>query len=230
MEPFSGNTMIFQSTLPVWGATDGTLQDICTRGISIHAPRVGSDFPVCPRKSRRGYFNPRSPCGERHQPPGNGRLCHSISIHAPRVGSDVNVPKRSQASDISIHAPRVGSDGHYRPRPDQGGISIHAPRVGSDPVQYPNISPHSISIHAPRVGSDWRYSQLPSVRRYFNPRSPCGERLSSKVTKTYAKDFNPRSPCGERRQNPGETYLRHRISIHAPRVGSDRPGDTHFST
>ena len=35
-------------------------------------------------------------------------------------------------------------------------------------------------------------------------------------------NFNPRSPCGERRQLFGNFVLQHNISIHAPRVGSDR--------
>jgi len=55
----------FQSTLPVWGATKAgtiTIEDV---PISIHAPRVGSDFAVLQRASLSLDFNPRSPCGER---------------------------------------------------------------------------------------------------------------------------------------------------------------------
>ena len=56
----------FQSTLPVWGATKRE-QGIHSRpGISIHAPRVGSDDSVPDRPPRGKHFNPRSPCGERH--------------------------------------------------------------------------------------------------------------------------------------------------------------------
>ena len=33
--------------------------------------------------------------------------------------------------------------------------------------------------------------------------------------------FNPRSPYGERRRGPGMDQRHHRISIHAPRMGSD---------
>ena len=58
-------TVVFQSTLPVWGATDVLAQRVEPRVISIHAPRVGSDL--------------------RHMP---GGACRDISIHAPRVGSD----------------------------------------------------------------------------------------------------------------------------------------------
>ncbi len=37
--------------------------------------------------------------------------------------------------------------------------------------------------------------------------------------------FNPRSPCGERRLAAQLGALLLEISIHAPRVGSDRAGD-----
>ena len=57
----------------------------------------------------------------------------------------------------------------------------------------------SISIHAPRVGSDWKKNWIITVSRYFNPRSPCGERPYA----TY------------------NAYKNRIISIHAPRVGSD---------
>ena len=60
------DTLEFHSTLPAWGAT-GTLE---TYGgklvISIHAPRMGSDFDM-QRENPTGYanFNPRFPHGER---------------------------------------------------------------------------------------------------------------------------------------------------------------------
>ena len=40
-------------------------------------------------------------------------------------------------------------------------------------------------------------------------------------------DFNPRSPCGERRSGDGAFDCAVQISIHAPRVGSDRSGLFH---
>ena len=60
---------------------------------------------------------------------------------------------------------------------DDGFISIHAPRVGSDKsLRYCLASPR-ISIHAPRVGSDRHSGRSVRCQAYFNPRSPCGERL-----------------------------------------------------
>ena len=94
----------FQSTLPVWGATRSAACRWCGRSISIHAPRVGSDWPAIHLGGAQGYFNPRSPCGER---PSFANLFHallSISIHAPRVGSD-------QAANQDIGCPN-----HFNPR------------------------------------------------------------------------------------------------------------------
>ena len=62
--------VVFQSTLPVKGATqDGSIYDEYNP-ISIHAPREGSDYPKL--KSDANY---------------------KISIHAPREGSDVSLLK-----------------------------------------------------------------------------------------------------------------------------------------
>ena len=83
------------------------------------------------------------------------------------------------------------------------------------------IALRDISIHAPRVGSDPGHDSRPVYIFCFNPRSPCGERLSipiwflwmipfqstlpvwgattpSSVQTVNIVGFNPRSPCGER--------------------------------
>ena len=100
-----------------------------------------------------------------------------------------------------------------------------------------------ISIHAPRTGSDPRRRGTRNQRRYFNPRSPHGERRFTARRWTCRQYFNPRSPHGERLRSAftvaslvifqstlparGATRKYHRcrpsvaISIHAPRTGSD---------
>ena len=60
-----GIRLLFQSTLPVWGATRHACACSHVRRISIHAPRVGSDQPCGALAARISHFNPRSPCGER---------------------------------------------------------------------------------------------------------------------------------------------------------------------
>ena len=65
---------LFQSTLPVWGATCDELEEIAKKGISIHAPRMGSDRSKRQNDAPSGNFNPRSPYGERHVYRENGVL------------------------------------------------------------------------------------------------------------------------------------------------------------
>ena len=80
----------FQSTPPVWGATGSAADHLRQLVISIHAPRVGGDGGLHHEKDQLEHFNPRPPCGGRHD--GLHRLDEfkQISIHAPRVGGDDN--------------------------------------------------------------------------------------------------------------------------------------------
>ena len=55
----------FQSTLPARGATTYRRRSVLPLGVSIHAPRAGSDSPTYRLLSDAWRFNPRSPRGER---------------------------------------------------------------------------------------------------------------------------------------------------------------------
>ena len=80
---------VFQSTLPARGATGRVLEADALTIISIHAPRTGSDRFIPMRVACGGYFNPRSPHGERPQALTVCMILPKISIHAPRTGSDL---------------------------------------------------------------------------------------------------------------------------------------------
>ena len=80
--------MIFQSTLPIRGATDRGVLAGLLLGISIHAPHTGSDDFFIFVKEVFLYFNPRSPYGERRVPDTWSNFDIVISIHAPHTGSD----------------------------------------------------------------------------------------------------------------------------------------------
>ena len=191
-------------------------------------------------------FNPRSPHGERRESACE-RLCSwQISIHAPRTGSDKKKGFKRCRLDISIHAPRTGSDlatlpfpfsiSHFNPRSPHGERRQHYDRTryhllfqstlparGATAFQAFSCIHAWISIHAPRTGSDCHTSPLQFRIVYFNPRSPHGERLCGAHGGHHADGyFNPRSPHGERQQSALGSPENKRISIHAPRTGSDR--------
>ena len=125
--------LVFQSTLPVWGATRNGRPVGQITLISIHAPRVGSD----------GAYGWKS-------------LCRTISIHAPRVGSDLSALSwQLRAASISIHAPRVGSDqASLSKSPTPSTFQSTLPVWGATFYPSPIHQAIFISIHAPRVGSD----------------------------------------------------------------------------
>ena len=151
------DTSVFQSTHPVWGATQGPAGQQGPKGISIHAPRVGCDLP---RTSLMWRMS-------------------SISIHAPRVGCDAGLPTQPVAGHkISIHAPRVGCDYANIGVMSRGKIfqSTH-PVWGATAQKWERRSTAlRISIHAPRVGCDVWVSATQVTTENFNPRTPCGVR------------------------------------------------------
>ena len=73
-------------------------------------------------------------------------------------------------------------------------ISIHAPRVGSDAGGEAAKLQRHISIHAPRVGSDISKIRRAKSTSYFNPRSPCGERLLRAAAEAVRKLFQSTLP------------------------------------
>ena len=80
--------VLFQSTLPVWGAT--------------------SSFAVMPKLP--GSFNPRSPCGERQHVLGPMSIPLMFQSTLPVWGATTVLALSSGTGGVSIHAPRVGSD------------------------------------------------------------------------------------------------------------------------
>ena len=193
----------FQPTLPARGATPSSSIWAMPFVFQPTLPARGATGRLSKSRTRSGNFNPRSPHGERLGRFRSRLSSGEISTHAPRTGSDVSL--RSDAptgADISTHAPRTGSDAPAWQRPPRWPpISTHAPRTGSDRL---------------------RRDAFPSGR-YFNPRSPHGERRTTAArscggctfqptlpargaTAAHAEglhrraDFNPRSPHGERRE------------------------------
>ena len=102
----------FQPTRPVRGAT----------GVA-----EGND------KTDEEYFNPRAPCGARHNLPDDRYSNKEISTHAPRAGRDRALRELRER------------DGRFQPtRPVRGATGVN---VNGSLIM-------SISTHAPRAGRD----------------------------------------------------------------------------
>ena len=145
-------------------------------------------------------FNPRSPHGERPAFPARRCSFLSISIHAPRTGSDRAASSACHSDKISIHAPRTGSDGKATDMTCPTlSFQSTLPARGATRTATHKRRRERFQSTLPARGATFCWSRSRLAGRHFNPRSPHGERLK-------ADDF---------------PALVVRISIHAPRTGSD---------
>ena len=211
----------FQSTRPVWGATEAI-------------PNMITQLP---------NFNPRAPCGARRAGSKTGDII-GISIHAPRVGRDRSCAARICEMSISIHAPRVGRDvatnamwivyeSFQSTRPVWGATVRHSvffirrkfqstrPVWGATSGRTRCSRCRRISIHAPRVGRDKSSIASYIWPSYFNPRAPCGARPHSRRSQAKRSKFQSTRPVWGATWSNLHFWGIYAISIHAPRVGRD---------
>ena len=78
-----------------------------------------------------------------------------------------------------------------------------------------------ISIHAPLAGSDSLSPMFCRLCPYFNPRSPCGERLLKREGEACYVAFQSTLPLRGATHRHTQRGNRYSISIHAPLAGSD---------
>ena len=191
----------FQSTLPARGATLGDILRRGCAGISIHAPREGSDSIISNRAGFRRDFNPRSPRGER--PIVKHRTAKTAIFQStlPARGATAEAVRHAAASsDFNPRSPRGERlETLHDKTPYKVFQSTLPARGATAGIYHPPSGAKRISIHAPREGSD---------RRVLRSRAVCHH-------------FNPRSPRGERQYMMLDNLRLGYISIHAPREGSD---------
>ena len=164
--------------------------------ISIHAPRMGSDGSLPTWFRLNANFNPRSPDGER-------RSDHCRCHYRP---------------EISIHAPRMGSD--YAPLICFNVCSIFQstlPGWGATPNRRTGTWCYLFQSTLPGWGATIRSMVGSASVRYFNPRSPDGERRTSLVTCAFCCIFQSTLPGW------GATKFK-TLQYHAKKFQSTLPG------
>ena len=168
--------------------------------ISIHAPRTGSDlsrnaFWICAKN-----FNPRSPHGERQTGSENHLRDTTFQSTLPARGATgANVGNMRTSKKFQSTLPARGA-------------TASCSAESCLPRYFNPRSPHG----------ERPQNQAAGLRLgNFNPRSPHGERLTGSRYFSFSAYFNPRSPHGERQSALEFGLTVYRISIHAPRTGSD---------
>ena len=216
---------VFLSTLSLRRATNNFFNCRFNIIISIHALLAESDHTLSSRVSPLSNFYPRSPCGERHagrfQPVRESGFLSTLSLRR----ATARRASRQQPAEISIHALLAESDRCCTPQAHIAAISIHALLAESDVPQTPQAENQSpfLSTLSLRRATPLTFALFRPLK-YFYPRSPCGERLTSGQNdndsnnisihallaesdasffsgRSCFSDFYPRSPCGERRSH-----------------------------
>ena len=215
---------IFLSTLPARGATINIKAPQRVQIISIHAPREGSDSKTPTSASITSYFYPRSPRGERPAPGITRDSSAFISIHAPREGSDVHlIMFMTYPVMISIHAPREGSDVMDNGDPAEPGEFLSTlPARGATNQYMETIT--SFTDFYPRSPRGERPITFHGINFYVRFLSTLPARGATTVTLTGPIDsgiFLSTLPARGATSAPPPPPPVLKISIHAPREGSD---------
>ena len=191
---FLSTLSLRRATVSVWCFCGGAFGFLSTLSLR-RATNLKNTASRC-----RGYFYPRSPCGER-------RLSYFYIIKITQFLSTLSLRRAT----LLFWGEQYG-----------GKISIHALLAESDGASNnPQHLPLAISIHALLAESDGASSKYMSYGWDFYPRSPCGERRSAADLPRPVQDFYPRSPCGERQVLRYGVLTASLISIHALLAESD---------
>ena len=144
-----------------------------------------------------------------------------ISIHAPRTGSDIKKGEYEFDFDISIHAPRTGSDcsrcrffaryWHFNPR------SPHGERLPALRL-FQSITVFQSTL--PARGATWLCDLLLHVVPFQSTLPARGATFSVSIVAVLV-EFQSTLPARGATADLCCGFIRHAISIHAPRTGSD---------
>ena len=191
-------------------------------GISIHAPRGGSDERGIQIGGHAQHFNPRSPRGERLGVLSADRTAIAISIHAPRGGSDFfrvrsgykyrlfqSTLPAGGATVAIVHT--IRQDKKFQSTLPAGGATVFLftyiqyldrfqstlPAGGATGRQITGLlSPTTFQSTLPAGGATWTRFYLGIPSKYFNPRSPRGERPQESLESDMDTTFQSTLPAG----------------------------------
>ena len=123
-------TIVFQSTLPVWGATLNSAASCCGKRIfQSTLPVWGATLIFLILKIMFIYFNPRSPCGERHYTP---------IVNVKRINFNPRSPCGERRPYSRVYA---CTDGNFNPRSPCGERPLTSCKWNALPSKFQSTLP-----------------------------------------------------------------------------------------
>ena len=171
----------FQSTHPVRGATwPVAVLNVTSKRFQSTHPVRGATWDGWGTLPPSIGFQSTHPVRGATAMPKELELKHNISIHAPRAGCDELERIIKEREAISIHAPRAGCDAADKTLNNKRTVfqSTHPVRGATDTTSVVLCMRGFQSTHPVRGatgGPDRRVLR----GKHFNPRTPCGVRLTA---------------------------------------------------
>ena len=189
----------FQPTRPLRGATDYCT--LCSRKYKFQPTRPlrGATFTPYNFMIVPAGFQPTRPLRGATDSFALKLTTSYISTHAPLAGRDCRWHGWTIIQLISTHAPLAGRDFLRLSAYSLGSVfQPTRPLRGATCLDAVTIHSKAISTHAPLAGRDQVTVVTKTRTTNFNPRAPCGARLSFPWLNITIVYFNPRAPCGAR--------------------------------
>ena len=191
------------------------------QAISIHAPRAGSDLPEAEGGGGDGYFNPRSPCGERLRE--RAESGDRVYFNPRSPCGERLLPPRCRLSSMYFN-PRSPCGERLPSRRNTPACWYFNPRspCGERRRSTRRLLTHSLFQSTLPVRGATAIDGVPYDIFVFQSTLPVRGATAALIALIPCfPDFNPRSPCGERLSVNNTCFIVPIISIHAPRAGSD---------
>mgnify|MGYP006948897335 CR=1 FL=1 len=141
------------------------------------------------------YFNPRAPCGARHDFKSKATGEKNFNPRAPCGARRGEVKKKQRCLLFQPTRPLRGATCCLLRLPHRQAISTHAPLAGRDPCRIPVDHPaHAFQPTRPLRGATSSRSPSECQYRDFNPRAPCGARRNLIKRVLWRWIFQPTRP------------------------------------
>ena len=194
---------LFQSTLPMRGATLIVLSARTFCRISIHTPHAGSDSEYERKQAEINQFQSTLPMrGATNNCMGKAPVDSDFNPHSPCGERRWFVGVFRHGTYISIHTPHAGSDSTYRHRQEKSFIfQSTLPMRGATLLISRSSATTRFQSTLPMRGATGRAVRRVEVLYQFQSTLPMrGATCRGKPIVNGGSDFNPHSPCGERRE------------------------------
>jgi len=148
---------------------------------------------------------------------------HMFQSTLPAKGATLRVMLTGMATIVSIHAPREGSDDRFSVSYiNNKWFQSTLPAKGATNNLHPDqVLPPWFQSTLPAKGATTRLSRYNPSSKRFNPRSPRRERRLVLINQETLNEFQSTLPAKGATRFPFLLQLFHKVSIHAPREGSD---------